>query len=496
MTDETNALLVPPKALLSRNPLQWIRYFGPGAILASVTIGSGELVFPSRGGAMFGYNLLWIFFWGGLLKWCLCYSSMRHMILSGGHPMQRWSFLPGPRGWLPLMLVIISVMCLPLFYAWTNALMGEVCAWIFGWFDKYVWATLACAVVIVLLATGGYSFMEKAQMVILAIMVVCTLIAAVYVRPDWLVVLKNTFIPQGLHYDDWVLETIPQLKNRTPWVETLVYVSVIGGVTYDYLAYLSFLREKKWGNCHRGIISDSEQEEMVRQPQHAARLWLRAALVDTVASFFMVILVAICFAVLGTMVLRPEQLIPDGMNLLQNQAKFLEILSPMLVPLYKVAVFLAFFGITYSAPELAYRAFYEYVNSLGRAGNPVQMKKMRWAIIFWCLGGGMVVLWLSKLFPTINPLDIVTPAGLIVGVWFCGIYCLANPWMDRRFLLPELRMGWLLEGLNYVAGAIFLAVGFKGMWDYRSSGVFSLVVLLVIIAVAMLLAKALRPWMK
>lgn len=32
----------PPAALWSRNPLAWFRFFGPGAIVASVTVGSGE----------------------------------------------------------------------------------------------------------------------------------------------------------------------------------------------------------------------------------------------------------------------------------------------------------------------------------------------------------------------------------------------------------------------------------------------------------------------
>ena len=37
------------------------KYFGAGAIIASVTIGSGETLFASKGGAIFGYTLLWCF---------------------------------------------------------------------------------------------------------------------------------------------------------------------------------------------------------------------------------------------------------------------------------------------------------------------------------------------------------------------------------------------------------------------------------------------------
>src|SRR3712207_7432601 len=36
-----------------------LTFFGPGAIIASLTIGSGETVFATRVGAVFGYAVLW-----------------------------------------------------------------------------------------------------------------------------------------------------------------------------------------------------------------------------------------------------------------------------------------------------------------------------------------------------------------------------------------------------------------------------------------------------
>ena len=43
--------------------LTWrlLKYFGSGAIVACITIDSGETVFASRGGAIYGYTLLWCF---------------------------------------------------------------------------------------------------------------------------------------------------------------------------------------------------------------------------------------------------------------------------------------------------------------------------------------------------------------------------------------------------------------------------------------------------
>lgn len=59
--DDTKATAVSGESRsdeLPRRPLDWLKVFGPGAIMASLTIGTGELIFSSRGGALFGYRIL------------------------------------------------------------------------------------------------------------------------------------------------------------------------------------------------------------------------------------------------------------------------------------------------------------------------------------------------------------------------------------------------------------------------------------------------------
>ena len=94
-----------------------LRIFGPGAIIASVTIGSGETVFASRGGAIFGYAMLWCFIGGGLMKLVQVYTAARYMTLTGEHPIERWKYLPGPQGWAVWVLAIMTMLCFPL---WTT----------------------------------------------------------------------------------------------------------------------------------------------------------------------------------------------------------------------------------------------------------------------------------------------------------------------------------------------------------------------------------------
>jgi len=69
MTPNHETLFTEPPSLLKRlNPRSAFKYLGPGALIASVTIGSGELVSASRSGAIFGYALVWCFVYAGVFK--------------------------------------------------------------------------------------------------------------------------------------------------------------------------------------------------------------------------------------------------------------------------------------------------------------------------------------------------------------------------------------------------------------------------------------------
>ncbi|MCY3758903.1 MAG: Nramp family divalent metal transporter [Acidobacteria bacterium] len=479
----------PPRALISTNPLQWIRFFGPGAILASVTVGSGEILFPSRGGAIFGFSILWVILFVAFLKWIFVYTSIRHMILSGGHPLERWRKIPGPSGWFPLFLIVIVTLATPLWFSFLTGLTGQICTAIAGVGDQYLWATLSVVGAIALLSFGGYQFLEKAQTIILGLMVVCIVVAVFYVAPPWLQVLQG-FFPQALSYPDWLYSLMPQMRDRSVWVEVVVYSSAIGGQSYDYLGYLSFLREKKWGWSHLETATPEQLEGIAARKDHPARLWLRAALVDTGASFFMVVFIGACFAILGTVILQPDQQVPEGLRMLTYQAAFLTTLHPWLLPLYHLAVFLAFFGILYGGPELSYRVLFEYLKSMPRFRNRLPLRGLRTGWILWALGGGILVLWWSRFNPEVRLLDIVTPAGIYTGVLSCGLYALANLWMDRRFLPLRLRMGSWLVALNVASAIALSSFGLKALWDYDQFRGY--LVLALFLALCFLLARLLR----
>ena len=272
-------------------------------------------------------------------------------------------------------------------------------------------------------------------------------------------------------------------------------------MSVDYIGYSSFLRDKKWGQSHLGVADERAIDRMASDPRHPARVWAKAALIDTVTSFAMILVISAAFATLGTEILRPERKIPDGVELLTYQASFLTKLGSWLKTFYDLAVFLAFFGVLLGGPEMCFRFIYEYLDTLPRFRGRVSPRKLRIAGIAWFLGGSLAVLWSIRLLEQtgrdVDLLAVATPAGIYTGVFGCGIFCLANCWSEWRFLPPGLRVAKPLFVLNVVAGVLFFAAAIRALWQYGdeyfdSRGWISMVIVAVVIGVSLALAHALR----
>ena len=461
---DSPAQLPPPRPLLTRNPLRWLQFFGPGAVIASLTIGSGELLFPSRLGAMFGYRMLWLFPAVALLKWVMAYCSARHIVLSGAHPFERWNQIPGPRGWLTLFLFSIYIIYSPFAAFFMQGLLGSISASIFPGGDLYTWATIWVVASLILLAIGKYAFLERAQMLILGSMLACTFVAVVFVQPDWSKAIQGAVVPQLPDYPEWVTDKYESFRDRTIWVELALAAAFIGGVATDYFCYVSFLREKHWGRSGMATASDEELSQIASDEDCSVRAWVKAALIDTTLSMTMVVLISSCFLILGAVILQQQQLVPEkDEELLLYQGQFLSSVSPLLLPLYQVGVVLAFFGNVYGGPAMVSQILFEFARS--RNWEIRAKKKVHWFALLWPLLGGLAILWIKRWFPDMRMVDIITFPAMYTGMIMCGVFCLTNPWIDYRFLPSKLRMNRRLVALNLCAGMIFFLIGLKAMWD-------------------------------
>ena len=462
----------PPETLRKGSLGNYLKYFGPGAIIASVTIGSGETVFASRGGAVFGYALLWCFVGGGIMKFVQVYTAARYMTLTGEHPIERWKYLPGPRGWAVWVLAVGTILCFPLWLSGLPKMLGSLTVWIFDlgqqavWGDERVWGTAFVLVAIAITMIQSYALLERVQTVIVGILLLSILVAVFVAKPDWLSVLYGTFVPSMPAYQSWLFEKYPVVSSRSPWIEVGIYLGAIGGGTQDYFGYIGMLREKAWGLLGRSVKSDAGGVRLNEDSENfnRGRIWLRAPLIDSLGSFGCVVIFTMAFTVLGAVVLHPQQIVPSGLQLLSRQAEFLTQMHPQLLYLYQAGVFIAFIGTIIGAYELYVRTTRECLQPLVQKIRDLPLPTLRIWVVAYCGIGGVVIMWIGG-----NPVEIVTPAAIFGGVLTCGLWCLLMVWTDRKFLPRELQMNPILLVLNLVSGIFLLSWGIRSGYEFVNS---------------------------
>lgn len=471
----------PPAELRSGNITRCLKYFGAGAIMASVTIGSGETLFASREGALFGYTLLWCFAAGAAFKAIQVYGAVRYITLTGEHPMTHWARIPGPRNWVPWTLGTLSIACFPFWMSGLPLLLGNIINWIGGstgspealLFSARVWGTITIVLVIGVTWVQSYSALEKAQTVVVFLLLFCVVLAVAASRPDFAAALSGLLIPViPSGYEPWVADSYPALVQRPPWVEIVAALGAIGGGTYDYVGYVSLLREKGWGAL--GLKADVDRYRIEAPAQAAtlaidvtpanllrARHWLRAPKIDVGASFGSVLVFTACFVVLGAVILHPQRLVPEGSALMTHQAQFLTSISPALYWVYVAGIFAAIGGTVYGAYEIYARTAFECLAPVSAAVRRLSYARFRATVLIYTGVFGLVLLWTMK-----DPVAIVTPASILGGVFTCGLWCFAMLWTDRRFLPAPLRMGPVLTMLTVLSGLFLTLMGVKAIWDY------------------------------
>jgi len=484
MSDNSPELRYPePPAVLFHPGLRSLSgSLGPGIIIASVTIGSGELVFASRSGAIFGYGLLWCFLYAGLFKAIQVYTAARHITLTGEHPLAGWAY-PRRMPVLPLLIALPAVGLMPVAFSAIPEMLGGFLnrltdsslltagpeAWSAEEFRINIWTSIVMIICLTLAMASSMKILERVSAIVLGLIIVCVALAVMRLGPELIPLISGTLIPGAGEYPEWLTTDTKysdEFAGRSPWLEVALYLTAVGGGAFDYIGYVGMLREKKWGLAGRGPATRDELAAAVdlaapcgAQNLQYAKIWTRAPLRDIAVSFFFVILVTLLFAVLGALVLNTARAVPANNELLTLQERFLVTLHPELKWLYRTGVFLAFVGTLYGAYEVYQHTFVESARAIIPSLNtPVWIRRCRTATILWCFAGGMFMIWLPTSMAG-SIVDRMTFGSILSGAAACGLWCFAMIILDYVRLPAALRMSPLLRTLTALAGFVMLGLG-------------------------------------
>ncbi|GAA5054033.1 hypothetical protein GCM10025751_32040 [Haladaptatus pallidirubidus] len=472
-----------PPAELQSGSRDWkklLAYFGPGAIVASVTLGSGETLFAPRGGAIFGLSIIWALVWAGLVKGIMTYSGVRYYTLTGEHVMSRWAKLPGPRGWFTLLMGGIAIVAFPSWVGGLAKMLGQITAWIFGLpMNDTMFASIGTILMVAtagLVFVGGYEYVERAQIVIVAFLSATIAVLAIAAQPSLFGVLGGLVPSMPSDYAPFVYDKYPTVASRSVWIEVVTYMGAVGGGIYDYIGYVGYSKKRRWGILRR---SDSENvSNLVRELApgkeipldvsegnlQRAKSWLKAPQIDVLISFAAITFFTSAAMVLGAQSLHEAQLIPSDLDLYTFQAQWFAAIHPGLTILWKIGVFFAIFGTLYATWEGYTWTWLETFKPFSKIARNLERNRMgtaRLLTMAYAGGIGLVLMWSD-----LSAVAIVTPASILGGVFGCGLWCWAMLWTERTALPEELRSGWKFTVGLVIAGVFLTGAGFISIIEY------------------------------
>src|SRR2546426_11698645 len=105
-----------------------------------------------------------------------------------------------------MVFFLLALVCFPIWVSFHAGTLGTLLSWLAGTEQSLrggaylLWgmAILVCALALV--AAGGYTTLERVQLAIVALMLLCVVVAVVLLRPPWLELVIGLFVPQALHY--------------------------------------------------------------------------------------------------------------------------------------------------------------------------------------------------------------------------------------------------------------------------------------------------------
>ena len=207
--------------------------FGPGLLIAASFIGPGTVTTATVTGANFGYALVWAIVFSIVATIILQEMSVRLGLaarLSTGEAL-RQTFNSQIIKSLMIILVVSAIGIGGAAYAGGDTTGTALALASVTSLPHVALSVGVAAVVLILLLSGSYAFLEKVMTVLVAILALTFVITAISVRPDLGAMLRSTFIP-----------TVPDGA-------LLSAVALIGTTVVPYNVFLhSNLVQEKWGD--------------------------------------------------------------------------------------------------------------------------------------------------------------------------------------------------------------------------------------------------------
>jgi Mn2+/Fe2+ NRAMP family transporter len=490
----------PPQ---TRDPPRTLREtlaaLGPGIVLASCIVGSGELIAATTVGAEAGFVLLWLIVIGCAIKVAAQIEIGRTTLTWGQTPLAAFDAVPGPRlagrGWIYWCWVVMTMLILvqqggiimgvaqtlaagvPLSKAgreWNrvhDALAAErIAAAAAGTTamegsahqqraaeanalarpaDEMIWAAVTAVVTSALLAFGRYRVIEWVSLVLVGTFVGVTLLALALLQFDPAWAISGAELASGL-----VPSIPPPVAGRAPLVTGLATVGIIGVGAAELMFYPYWCLEKGYG---RAVGPRDESPAWAAR----ARGWIRVLQFDAWTSMAVYTTVTVAFYLLGAATLGRLGLRPAGSEMVRSLgAMYGPVFGPWAANVFLIGAFAVLFSTLFAAADGNARIIGDGLALAGVIpGDDASRRRwtrrvaMAWPLVAFLLAAAIR-----------EPVGMVLASGVAQAVML-GALAVAVIYFRYRSTDPRLTPTPAFDALLWVSAAGFLVVGAWTLWQ-------------------------------
>jgi Mn2+/Fe2+ NRAMP family transporter len=421
-----------------RRYLSYLKYFGPGAIIACMTIGAGDIVLAPRIGAWAVplYSALWIITFAMITKGLTAYLATRYSLLSGEHIMSLFARVR-PRGWINIVSLLIGFALLPFMIATFLTILGNVLTRFTGTGDFILWGVGLGLAIALLGFISSYKIIERIQLLFVMFLSIGAVIAVVVVHPDWFAILKGLFTPQVPKVASWV--TAEDIIAIPVMLQLAAIYGTMHGAYADFTAYISWWRLR------------------VHEKKVALKSEIMAGVkVDLLVSFIVVAIFMVAFLAAGVIILGQNQLVPNGVDLISKQQNIYAVISPFVGNyLYPIAMVVVIGGSIYAGMDATPRMIKAWLDPLSTRVQKVSFKRFQGYILLYLLFVSVPLMFIQK------PIILMTIYLLLTGVFGMWLLGWGALWANQKHLPKEQRLGkgkFALFLINNIVVTVFIVL--------------------------------------
>jgi manganese transport protein len=335
----------PPKSLL-----EILRRIGPGIILASSIVGSGELIATTTLGAQVGYTALWVIIASCFIKPVVQAEIGRYTIASGETGLAGFNRVPGPRWrvnwvvWMWAAMLLITLLQVGAMFGGVSQVMNQLLPLV----PVNVWILIFLTITLALLLGGGYQRIERLAMLKVGLFTMLTFLCALI-----LMRMPNYFSWQHL----W-----GGLEFRLPGngLATAVAVFGITGVGATELFMYPYWCVEK-GYARFVGKRDSSPEWQAR-----AHGWIRVMHVDIFSSMLIYTIATVAFYLLGAGILHGQGLVPAAKDMIPVLSNiYTQTLGSWSLWLFYVGAIATLYGTIFAATAANSRVYADMCRLMG-----------------------------------------------------------------------------------------------------------------------------------